>query len=183
MFCGSCGKEVKNDAAFCPNCGTKTGAAGNPAPQQQEQASAYQQVQQPKMYAQAGSTAKSTSGWQHFCTVVKKYAVFQGRARRAEYWYYALFYTLFYILLIIIDYAAVLMITESNSLLLRWIRFLCVLIYLAFFLPSLGVLVRRLHDVDRRGWWCLVPIYGLVLLFYAGTPGPNRFGADPKQAQ
>jgi len=58
---------------------------------------------------------------------------------------------------------------------------------LALFLPSLGVLVRRLHDTDRSGFWifiALVPIVGGIILIVweatAGTPGPNRFGPDPK---
>ncbi len=57
---------------------------------------------------------------------------------------------------------------------------------LAILLPSIGVGVRRLHDLDKSGWWlllCLIPIIGfLVLLFWfiqQGTRGQNRFGADP----
>jgi uncharacterized membrane protein YhaH (DUF805 family) len=57
------------------------------------------------------------------------------------------------------------------------------LIYeLAVFLPSWSVMVRRFHDVDKRAWFCLVPVYGwIVLPCTAGTIGPNRFGPDPKQ--
>jgi uncharacterized membrane protein YhaH (DUF805 family) len=58
---------------------------------------------------------------------------------------------------------------------------------LGSFIPSLAVMVRRLHDTNRRGWWALiifVPILGvialLVLLCLDGTKGPNRFGPDPK---
>ncbi len=61
------------------------------------------------------------------------------------------------------------------------------LVGLGLFLPGLAVTVRRLHDTDRRGWWILlglIPIIGIIVLivFYctAGTPGPNRFGPDPK---
>jgi uncharacterized membrane protein YhaH (DUF805 family) len=57
---------------------------------------------------------------------------------------------------------------------------------LALLLPSLAVAVRRLHDIDRTGWWILlwfIPIIGWIILIIwhctAGTPGPNRFGQDP----
>jgi uncharacterized membrane protein YhaH (DUF805 family) len=53
---------------------------------------------------------------------------------------------------------------------------------LAILVPSIAVAVRRLHDTDRRGWWILVPILGLVYLAQAGKPGSNRFGSDPKAA-
>lgn len=59
---------------------------------------------------------------------------------------------------------------------------------LATFIPNLAVAVRRLHDQDKSGWWILigfVPFIGgiwlLVLYFMDGTPGPNRFGPDPKE--
>jgi uncharacterized membrane protein YhaH (DUF805 family) len=60
------------------------------------------------------------------------------------------------------------------------------LVGLALLLPSIAVLVRRLHDTDRSGWWywiVLIPILGwLVLLYFlvsAGTPGANRYGPPP----
>lgn len=68
------------------------------------------------------------------------------------------------------------------------IPFLVLCLYsLAVFIPNLAVSVRRLHDSDRSGWWILiafVPFIGgiwlLVLYLIGGTPGPNRFGPDPK---
>jgi uncharacterized membrane protein YhaH (DUF805 family) len=58
---------------------------------------------------------------------------------------------------------------------------------LAIFIPNLAVIVRRLHDQDKSGWWffiSFVPIIGgiwlLILYLTDGTPGPNRFGPDPK---
>jgi len=60
---------------------------------------------------------------------------------------------------------------------------------LAVFMPSLGVAVRRLHDIDRSGWWVLislVPIIGPIILIVLaatkGTSGENRFGMDPLQS-
>ena len=63
------------------------------------------------------------------------------------------------------------------------------LFVLAVFLPYLGVSVRRLHDINRSGWWILigfVPLVGALLLIYwyvqPGTPGKNDYGSDPKAA-
>ena len=63
------------------------------------------------------------------------------------------------------------------------------LLSLALLLPNLGVAVRRLHDINRSGWWiliALVPIVGAILLIYwyaqPGTSGSNPFGPDPKSA-
>jgi uncharacterized membrane protein YhaH (DUF805 family) len=61
---------------------------------------------------------------------------------------------------------------------------------LAVLVPSIAVSVRRLHDIDRTGWWVLiglVPLVGwiVLLVFHVqdGTPGPNRFGPDPKSTE
>jgi len=60
---------------------------------------------------------------------------------------------------------------------------------LAVLIPTLAVTVRRLHDVDRSGWWIfinLIPLIGfIVLLVFAvtdGTPGSNRYGPNPKES-
>ena len=104
------------------------------------------------------------------------YAKFSGRAPRSEYWFFALFTALTEIAGEIIDISVFRIGHGSFSLLIQ----------LALLIPSLAVLVRRLHDIDRGGWWCLIvliPFIGMiVLLVWActrGTAGPNRFGADP----
>jgi uncharacterized membrane protein YhaH (DUF805 family) len=53
---------------------------------------------------------------------------------------------------------------------------------LATLIPGIAVSVRRMHDIDRRGWWLLVPIIGIVFLFFDSTPGENRFGENPKDS-
>jgi uncharacterized membrane protein YhaH (DUF805 family) len=61
-------------------------------------------------------------------------------------------------------------------------------VMLALLVPSLAVTFRRLHDTNRKGWWILIgliPLIGQLVLFIFylldGTPGPNRFGPDPKE--
>ena len=111
----------------------------------------------------------------------KKYAVFSGRSRRKEYWYFVLFNIIVSIVLAGID--ALLGTFTSYIGLLSGIYGLAVLI------PTLALTVRRLHDIDRSGWWILiglVPLIGaIVLLVFAlmeGTPGNNRYGPNPKEA-
>lgn len=113
--------------------------------------------------------------------VFENYANFNGRARRSEYWYFALMN------LIILIVAAVL----DNVLGLTFGALPYGYLYLAFalavFIPGLAVAVRRLHDVGKSGWFyfiVLIPIVGaiwlLVLFFTEGTRGENQYGADPK---
>ena len=105
-----------------------------------------------------------------YVSVLKKYAVFSGRARRKEYWMFALVNT--------IISAVIGLIVGSIGLSEHFSN-----IYpLAVLVPAIAVGVRRLHDIDRSGWWILVPIWNLVLLCTNGTSGENRFGPDPKQA-
>lgn len=110
-------------------------------------------------------------------TCFSKYAVFSGRARRSEYWWFYLFCVIVQTVLSIGQR------TSSHTL----FELLGGLVGLALLLPELGVGVRRLHDGDRSGWWILIgliPLIGtivlLVFLIKDGTPGDNRFGPSPK---
>lgn len=96
-------------------------------------------------------------------TCFSKYAEFSGRADRTEYWWFELF------LLLLMIGAGMLNDTLTN------------LISLAVMLPSFAVGARRLHDVNKSGWWqllYLIPIIGwIVLIYWSSQPGsePNRF--------
>ena len=110
-------------------------------------------------------------------TCFSKYVTFDGRAARPEYWYWVLFSLLAQLVLVIVD----------TLVLHSEIGILGVLFSLAVFLPSLAVAVRRLHDLDRSGWWILlafIPVVGAIILIVwacmPGTPGPNRFGLPPQ---
>ena len=112
---------------------------------------------------------------------LKKYATFEGRARRKEYWFFVLFNVLAIIVLEILDVVLGTFSKETGFGLLSGLYAIAVL------LPSLAVTVRRLHDTDRSGWWILInfiPLIGaIVLLIFTlldGTPGSNRFGPSPK---
>lgn len=102
-------------------------------------------------------------------TCFKKFADFKGRARRSEFWYFELFCVLLSLLLSFIN------------------EDLATLAMLITLIPNIAVSVRRLHDIDRSGWWmliALVPIIGvLLLLFWAaqeGSQSTNQYGESPK---
>lgn len=117
-----------------------------------------------------------------YIKVLKKYAVFSGRARRKEYWFFVLFNILISIVFSVID-VAVGSFSEGAAM-----GFLGGIYTLAVLIPSIAVGVRRLHDTDRSGWWfliVLVPFVGgiifLVFMVLDGKPGQNRFGPNPKE--
>ncbi|GIF47169.1 uncharacterized membrane protein YhaH (DUF805 family) [Asanoa ferruginea] len=114
-------------------------------------------------------------------SVFSQYVGFSGRARRSEYWWFALFAILLNVVARILD--SVLFDTSTAST-----GIFGIIVGLALFLPGLAVAVRRLHDTDRTGWWVLiglVPLVGaivlLVFMVSDSKPGANRFGASPKE--
>lgn len=120
---------------------------------------------------------------------LKKYADFQGRARRSEYWLFRLFEAV--LLLAVVVLVAIVGAAGNGSDAAAGIGGMIFLVYLIFLLgmiiPSLAVTVRRLHDSGQSGWMLLlafVPfIGGIVLLIFTlidGTAGANQYGPDPK---
>jgi uncharacterized membrane protein YhaH (DUF805 family) len=110
-----------------------------------------------------------------YTDVIKKYAVFDGRAARPEYWWFFLINTIISLVLRFAIPGAGAIISELYGL--------------AVLLPSIGVAIRRLHDTNRTGWWILVvliPVVGwiwlIVLLAMASDPGVNQYGPPPGPA-
>jgi len=163
MFCKNCGEQISEGGKFCTKCGTPVAAQQQPAmPSQTPQYT----PGQPQQYQQTAQT--NMNAWEYFVSAIKKYAVFNGRARRAEYWWFVLFNAL-------ITWGALLV-----GGVLGLDNVLYILAILALFLPGLAAAVRRMHDVGKSGWYCLIPIYNIVLLATAGNTGPNQYGPDPK---
>ena len=116
-------------------------------------------------------------------TVLSKYATFSGRASRAEFWWWILAVFLLMLLVGFIDGAILAPLMGFGAFADNAGRPLSLLASLGVLLPGHAVSVRRLHDIDRTGWWILiglVPILGLLVLLYfyvqRGDAGPNRFG-------
>ncbi len=118
----------------------------------------------------------------HVKTCFKKYADFNGRARRAEYWYFYLFNILVFLAL----YIPVIALIVSDSSLFFLPGILLLIFALGIILPLLAVVVRRLHDTGRSGWYALmapVPVASFILLVFMiedSKPGTNQWGPNPK---
>lgn len=109
-----------------------------------------------------------------YAKVMREYFNVDGRARRTEYWMYLLVYLGVLIVAGILDAAL-------------GVGLIGALVALAHLIPSITVGVRRLHDIDRSGWWllvALVPLIGWIIAIYwavkEGDAGSNRYGANPK---
>lgn len=120
-----------------------------------------------------------------FTLALKKYAVFTGRSRRKEFWMFFLFYIIVMIAALTLD--NILGITFELSGESMGYGPLYLIVILALFIPTLAVGVRRLHDIDKSGWFFLVnfiPLIGiiwyLVMMITEGTKGDNQYGPDPK---
>lgn len=111
----------------------------------------------------------------YYLSVWKNYAKFSGRARRREYWMFALFNILAAIVIMVVSVAIKM-------------PFLYMIYLLASLCPSLAVCVRRLHDIGKSGIWffiTFVPLIGsiwiLILLCRDSQPGENPYGPNPKE--
>ena len=111
-----------------------------------------------------------------YLDVLKKYAVFGGRARRKEYW------------LFVLVSAFIIFALWFFEALVGGPGVLGMFYGLAVLIPGIAVAVRRLHDTDRSGWWFLIvllPLIGaivlLVFMLLDGNPHENQYGADQKQ--
>jgi uncharacterized membrane protein YhaH (DUF805 family) len=109
---------------------------------------------------------------ENYLSVLQKYAVFEGRASRKEFWMFYLFNLIANVILWILS--------------LIGLGFLSYIYALFILVPSLAVGVRRLHDINKSGWWmfiAFIPIIGaiwlIILWAMEGTGGPNNYGSEP----
>lgn len=97
-------------------------------------------------------------------TVLKKYVTFTGRARRSEYWFFVLFNVIVSVVAGILDF-----LFGLGGMVFGKFGVFTALVTLALLLPSLAVVIRRLHDINRSGWWIL-PVYVLTFIGQLGIP-------------
>ena len=111
-----------------------------------------------------------------YLEVLKKYAVFCGRAHRKEYWMFFLFNIIIAMLIGLVTgfTGAILGIGTALSDPASTIYSLAILV------PSIAVGIRRMHDLGRSGWWILFPVVNLVFLCLDSQPGDNEYGPNPK---
>lgn len=113
-----------------------------------------------------------------YLEVMRKYAVFSGRARRREYWMFFLFNIL---IAFVLGFAAgfVGAMLGMGTALVGTIN---TLYSLAVLIPGIAVGVRRLHDIGRSGWWLLFPVVNIIMLCLDSQPEENDYGPNPKLA-
>ena len=193
-ICSQCEAINADRAQFCCKCGAQLGASQHRGqksvcqPQFQYQPRQRGGYQQKSPY-QPQQQYNPSCGTMDFGDAVRvcmkeKYASFEGRATRAEYWYFYLFFILVLIGGVIVGaiLGAVLSIGDGETA-----AGLAVIVYaiitLGFVCPSISVLVRRLHDIGRSGWWfwiALIPCFGGIVIFIFTLLGSqehnNKYG-------
>jgi len=153
MQCPTCGNNNPEMAQFCVGCGANL-ISGE---------------------ASVGTELSMVGFGEAVSRGFRNYSTFNGRATRAEHWWWALFIVLAGIVLAVVD-------TLTGTMGMGF------LFQLATLVPSLALGARRLHDINRTGWWLLlwfVLVIGwIVLIMWAikrGDKGPNKYGPDPRQ--
>ena len=187
-FCPQCGAEV--NGSFCPQCGAiieavntssqSAGTDGNPF-QAGSQAPSNAGLRMGS-YGGGGEAADVPTFSEAFPMVMKKYATFSGRASRPEFWYFWL--TCFLVNFI---FNVIVQLVGPESAASNIVAIVQGLFGLAIIIPHIAVVVRRLHDTNRTGWWFLIvfiPLIGAIILLLwlasAPTPGTNMYGPQPR---
>lgn len=173
QYCKYCGNKLEDGAQFCANCGNRVEDSydGNIE-------SNYSSTNNNNNY-NYGSNNTMDENKNPFETYFidvfrKRYALFEGRASRKEYWMFVLFQFLVSIGIFIIED-----IIDLDG-------FLTIIYAFATLVPGLGLVIRRLHDVGKSGWWyfvCFIPFIGsiwiLILLCTQSQYGENQYGQPP----
>ena len=120
-------------------------------------------------------------------TIKNRYAKFDGRASRSEYWYFTLFYLILSFIVGMIDALVLNPMMGVAPADVAQGGILRIIVALALLVPSIALIIRRLHDTGKSGWWLLIvliPIVGALVLLYFyvvdSERGMNRFGMNPK---
>ncbi|MDR0232517.1 MAG: DUF805 domain-containing protein [Dysgonamonadaceae bacterium] len=120
-----------------------------------------------------------------YLKVLKQYADFSGRARRTEFWMFVLFNA---IIMSVLAFVMIAGLASRGGGLSGLGIFLYSIYALAMVVPSLAVVVRRLHDIGKSGWFFFIgfiPLVGpiILLVFYCtdSQAGSNQWGANPKE--
>ena len=103
---------------------------------------------------------------------MNKYVTIDGRANRTEYWVFYLFNS---VILLLLEFIADILGTMTST----DQRILVIIYQLFILIPSITVGIRRMHDIDRSGWWLLFPVVNFFFLIAKGTDEENRFGPSP----
>ena len=169
MYCSNCGTDA-GQASFCPNCGTNLYGA--------------------KPYGYVETFNLITA----YKSMFKKYAQFNGRSRRSEYWLASVMNMIIVMVFYFIMFIPMMFDITSNgelsgltTVIMGIFGLLTFAYAMAILVPSLAMSVRRLHDTGRSGWFLLlnlIPYIGGIIIFVFSVldsqPGTNQYGPNPK---
>lgn len=203
VYCINCGAQAKAVANYCHDCGSpiyrgvhedleerfRGDALGNEDGSDGENTS---QLTKPENEFPSAEVHSVTALWTdkssasgtvlsgnqmsplgYYFMAWKRYASFQGRSSRREFWYFFLFNFLALVAILSLEMMVGFSDPDSPGSMTN-------LYYLASFIPEIAVGVRRLHDTNRSGWWICLPVVNLVFFCQNGQPESNRYGTDPK---
>ncbi len=160
MLCSNCGKEVGSNLASCPQCGTQVGSSKS---------------KENARLIQASLAKNGGNLWGYFVGTIKEFVHFaiDGRARRAEYWGFYLFYSIIYGILSTVETILVMIAGEGRL-------GLSVAVGSMLAVPCYGLAIRRMHDVGKSAIYAFIPIYNFILSCKDSEPGENKYGPNPK---
>ena len=118
-----------------------------------------------------GSASTIAASGRAYLFAMRRWSDFSGRSGLPELWWFIALYAAIYLTAFILDAAA--------SVLFARFRGFRIAVMLIHAVPNLALMARRLHDIDRRGWFMVWPLVAVKALYVRGTPGPNRFGPEP----
>tara|TARA_B100001250_G_C19242209_1_gene547038 strand:- start:104 stop:478 length:375 start_codon:yes stop_codon:yes gene_type:complete len=120
----------------------------------------------------------------YYLSAMQNYAEFNGRSRRKEFWMFTLIYTVILIVAMILDSLFGSYYYIGDVEIIGYLELITSIIHIV---PSIAVTIRRLHDINKTGWFfcvILIPLAGiiwyLVMMCTNGTNGENEYGTDPK---
>lgn len=179
IFCQSCGQSVLPNMRLCPQCGGRSfDKRRPPAPEETMSKPPMETPSQTSPSSGAAGFTKNTqsSNAMGFTDAIKicisKFIDFDGRASRTEYWYWTLFTTLLYCAATFID----------TTVIYSDIGVTDLSVTIMAFLPSMAVSIRRLHDINKSGWWMLInlTVIGILFVMYLfcqkSSAGKNNYG-------
>lgn len=161
MYCIKCGNEINPNSKFCRYCGEEIPLIKTP------QTNINERDNQPE----ANETKRKRVNY--YAMAFKKFGVFEGRSSRKEYWMFCLWNIIIMIILGILE-GIFGIYSESDDSIFVSIYQLIVLI------PNLSLSVRRMHDVNKSGWFIFIPIYNLILFLRQGDSSNNDYGSIPR---
>lgn len=173
-FCSKCGNPLGANAVFCPSCGAKIEDGGQlstqPAAAPTEAAPIVNAAPIPKPQGTGEKPVFVEKGF------TGKFFSFEGRLNRKRYWTRVLSVGACYILLSLVGA----IFAEVDPILaIVVVGALPTLLFPVVVCMGISLLVRRMHDVNKPGWYALIPFYSLYLALIRGTVGDNLYGPDP----